>query len=330
MPPAPEAAAIEDAAALALRLRDELARRHLGDAPAVELLVAALLADGHVLIQGAPGLGKTRLVRTLAGLLELDYGRVQCTPDLMPADVTGGEVLDETAAGRSFRFVEGPVFCQVLLADEINRATPRTQSALLEAMEERQVSAGGSSRPLPSPFFLCATQNPIELEGTYPLPEAQLDRFLFQLELERPALGTLQEILELPRASRDGDGLAPLMDAAQLLELRRLTALVPLPEGATAQVATVVHASHPDATEAPEEVREHVRYGASPRAGIAALAGARALALLRGRAHVAPEDLRDALLPALRHRMLLRYEASAAGVRPDELVAAILARHPVR
>ena len=327
MPPAPEAAAIEDAAALALRLRDELARGHLGDGRAVELLVAALLADGHVLIQGAPGLGKTRLVRALAGLLELDFGRVQCTPDLMPADVTGGEVLDEGADGRSFRFVEGPVFCQVLLADEINRATPRTQSSLLEAMEERQVSAGGRSHPLPRPFFLCATQNPIELEGTYPLPEAQLDRFLFQLELRRPELGTLQRILELPRTP---DEARPLMNAVQLLELRRLAALVPLPAGATAAVATAVHATHPDADEAPAEVRQHVRYGASPRASIATLAGARALALLRGRAHVSPEDLRDALLPALRHRVLLRYEAVAAGVSVDDLVRAVLASHPVR
>ena len=326
MPPAPDPSALENAAARALALREALGRRHLGDEAAVELLVAALLADGHVLIEGAPGLGKTRLVRTLAELLDLRFGRVQCTPDLMPADVTGGEVLDERGGERGFRFVPGPVFCQVLLADEINRATPRTQSALLEAMEERQVTSGGATHALPEPFFLCATQNPVELEGTYPLPEAQLDRFLFQLDLARPSRETLQQILELPPAEESG----AVLGAADLAELRRLAALVPLPAGATAQVAAVVEATHPDADEAPAAVREHVRYGASPRAGLAALAGARALALLRGRAHVAPADLADALAPALRHRVLLRYEAAAAGVRPAEVVAAVLEHHPVR
>ncbi|RMH04876.1 MAG: AAA family ATPase [Planctomycetota bacterium] len=327
MPPAPEAASLERAAGLALELHQELARRHLGDEEAVELLVAALLAGGHVLIEGAPGLGKTRLVRDLAALLDLSFGRLQCTPDLMPADVTGGEVLTDGPDGRGFRFVPGPVFHQVVLADEINRATPRTQSALLEAMAERQVSSTTGSHPLPDPFFLCATQNPIELEGTYPLPEAQLDRFLFQLLLVRPDAETLARILELPAAEPGGEAL---IGGDQLAELRRLAALVPLPAGAARQVAELIEATHPDAAGAPDEVREHVRWGASPRAGQALLAGARARALLRGRAHVSPEDLRAVAPAALRHRVLLRYEAAAAGVRPDQVVAAALRRHPLR
>ena len=329
-PPPPEAgvsAGLDEAAANCARLAERLGEHHLGSPRLVEQLVAALLARGHVLLEGAPGLGKTRLVRALAGLLDLRFGRVQCTPDLMPADITGGEVLDAQAPGR-FRFVEGPVFCQVFLADEINRATPRTQSALLEAMEEHQVTAGGVSHALPTPFFVAATQNPIELEGTYPLPEAQLDRFLFKLEIGSPNRETLERIFALPDATASSG--AAVVGANELLAYQSLTAQMPLPEGMLTRLAEIVRATHPDDPSATEPVREHVRWGASPRAGQAALAGARALALLRGRAHVAPQDLREALPPALRHRILLRYEATAAGVSVDELIEGILARHPVR
>ncbi|TAH37044.1 MAG: AAA family ATPase [Planctomycetota bacterium] len=315
-------------AALAL-LRSAIQERFLGQERTVELLLAAFFGGGHVLIEGAPGLGKTRLVRTVAALLDLRFGRVQCTPDLLPGDVTGGEVLEEHHGERAFRFVPGPVFCNVLLADEVNRATPRTQAALLEAMEERQVTSNGATYPLPQPFFLAATQNPIELEGTYPLPEAQLDRFLFKLEVPPPDRATLERILELPAQDAEAP-LRPLLSAGDVVHVQRAAAGVPLPAGMLGRVAEIVRATHPEHEEAVPPVREHVRYGASPRAGRAALAGGRALALLRGRRHVAPADLRDALYPALRHRILLRYEAQAAGVRPDALVDAILERYPVR
>ncbi|HEX9793235.1 MAG TPA: AAA family ATPase [Planctomycetota bacterium] len=331
MPAAPEAGGptLEQAHAKAAALTAALGERFLGQHEIVELAFAALLADGHVLIEGAPGTGKTRLVRSLAALLDMDFGRVQCTPDLMPGDVTGGEVLEDRGGERGFRFLPGPVFCNVLLADEINRATPRTQSALLEAMEERQVTAGGTSHQLPAPFFVAATQNPIELEGTYPLPEAQLDRFLFKLEVGRPDAPTLQAILALPAASAE-PALTPLLGPGDVGVMQALARQIPLPDGMLEQVGALVLASHPDSESAPPEVAEHVRFGASARAGRAALAGARALALIRGRAHVAPQDLLDALGPAFRHRLLLRYEAAAAGLRADVLIAALLRSLPVR
>ncbi len=292
-------------AEIAAELLASLRARHVGHDSEVELLVAALIAGGHVLIEGAPGLGKTRLVHALAALLGLEYRRIQCTPDLMPADITGSEVLDPESGARVFRFLPGPVFTQVLLADEINRATPRTQSALLEAMEEGQVSAGGEIHPLPQPFFVAATQNPIELEGTYPLPEAQLDRFLFKLELGRPTPAEIEAILALETPAES----TPLLDAAELLALRRRAAALPLPADAASQVAAIVAATHPEDEDAAPEVREYVRYGASPRAALAAVSGGRALALLRGRMHVSPADLRDALTAALRHRLVYRYQA---------------------
>ncbi len=313
----------------ASRLQARLRERFLGHPQVVEQVLAALLARGHVLLEGAPGLGKTRLIRSLAALLDLSFGRIQCTPDLMPGDVTGGEILDERDGVGAFRFVRGPVFCNVLLADEINRATPRTQSALLEAMEERQVTSARVSHALEPPFFLAATQNPIELEGTYPLPEAQLDRFLFKVEVPSPDRESLEKILELP----DEEGppaLQAVVSHEEVLDLQALTREVPLPAGLLSRVAEIVRATDPSAVEASPRVREHVQWGASPRGGRAILAGARALALLRGRAHAAPEDLRDALLPALRHRILLRYEAQAAGVRIGELVEELLQRFPLR
>ncbi|MFQ5748635.1 MAG: AAA family ATPase [Planctomycetota bacterium] len=311
------------------RLHARLRERFLGHPQVVEQVLSALLARGHILLEGAPGLGKTRLIRSLAALLDLSFGRIQCTPDLMPGDVTGGEVLDERDGVSAFRFVKGPVFCNVLLADEINRATPRTQSALLEAMEEGQVTSAGVSRRLAPPFFLAATQNPIELEGTYPLPEAQLDRFLFKVEVPPPDRETLEKILELPE--EDGPlELPTALSRGEVLELQALVREVPLPAGLLSRVAEIVRATDPRAVEASPGVREHVQWGASPRGGRAILAGARALALLRGRAHAAPEDLRDALLPALRHRILLRYEAQAAGVRIGDLLEELLQRFPLR
>jgi MoxR-like ATPase len=243
----------------------------------------------------------------------------------MPFDITGSEIL--AREGDGFQFLEGPVFTNILLADEINRATPRTQSALLEAMEERQVTAGTKTHSLPNPFFVAATQNPIELEGTYPLPEAQLDRFIFKLELSRPSAKTLQAILELDYGESSGPSF---LDEDSVKGIQELVALMPLPNTATAQIAALISATHPEDNSAPEIVRKNVRWGASPRAGLAILAGAQSLALLRGRAHVSPEDLRDAAVPALRHRIALRYESVASGVGVSDVISEVLKNHSIQ
>ncbi len=316
----------EEATSLLDSLRASLEERVLGQSALVEGVIAALVARGHVLVEGPPGLGKTRLIRSLADLLGLDFGRVQCTPDLMPGDVTGGEILSNQEEGSPFQFIPGPVFCQVLLADEINRATPRTQSAFLEAMEESQVTCGGGTHPLPRPFFLAATQNPIELEGTYPLPEAQLDRFLFRLDVPSPPAETLEKIFALEAAPSPP---RPLLSADQVLNLQGLASRVVVSDDLVSSLAVIIRSTHADASNASEEIRTKVAWGASPRAGQAALAGARAFALMRGRVHVSPEDLKDALAPALRHRVLLRYEARAEGATVDSLLTGLLEHNPL-
>ena len=325
MPHAVEPTSLSQAAAAAQRLLQFLNSRCLGRETEAELLVAAFAAGGHVLLEGTPGLGKTLLVRALSEAVDLSYGRIQCTPDLMPSDITGSEILDQQAGG-SFRFIEGPVFHHVLLVDEINRATPRAQSALLEAMEERQVTAAGVSRPLPAPFFVAATQNPIELEGTYPLPEAQLDRFLLHLSFARPSTAHLERILAQPDAPKT---VAPILSLNEVQGIQNHAASLPVTDGQQTTLANIIAASHADDESAPLAVREHVRLGASPRAGLAAIQSARGLALLRGRSHVAPEDLRDALPHAFRHRLLLQYE-TAGSIQGDEIMAAILDLYPVR
>jgi len=310
-------------------LRKRLEEQHLGDPSLIELLMAAMLAQGHVLLAGAPGLGKTRLLRGLAAAVDLGFQRVQGTPDLMPGDLTGGDILDQVDGIGSFRFEPGPLFTQICLFDEINRATPRTQAALLEAMAEGQVTIGGTTHPLPQPFLVAATQNPIELEGTYPLPEAQLDRFLFQLFVKSPSAETLVEIFRMD----DDNAAAPdstVLDGEQLLELQAQAAALPVAETFLQQLAAILRATDPKNENAPSLVKESVSWGASPRGGLATLAGARGLALLRGRGHVAPEDLRDALYPALRHRVLLRYEAAASGVTGDTVLEAVLQQHPLQ
>jgi MoxR-like ATPase len=301
-------------------LRERIAERFLGHAEVVELLVACILTDGHALLEGAPGLGKTTLVKSLAAALGLSFQRVQFTPDLMPADILGMRVLDEDGAGRrSFRFEEGPVFAQVLLADEINRATPRTQSALLEAMQERQVTMFGETRRLPDPFLVIATQNPIEMEGTYPLPEAELDRFLCKLELPAPDEDALVAILEATARPSEARA-APALDPALLREMRALAREVPASSDVTRLAARVVRLTDPTHLEAPAEVRRCVRFGASPRGGQALLSLGRARALQAGRPWVSEEDLAHVAAPALRHRLILTYEGEASGMGADVLV----------
>ncbi len=306
-------------------LRAGIGRRFLGHADVVEEMLVALLARGHVLLEGAPGLGKTTLAKSLAGELDLVFGRVQCTPDLMPADVLGTRILEDGAdASTRFVFQKGPVFCHVLLADEINRATPRTQSALLEAMQERQVTVFGETYPLDEPFFVIATQNPIEMEGTYPLPEAQLDRFLLKIEIGTPDRKELATILR-ETTGLEEERSGPVLPRERLLRLQKLAREVPASGDVVDRVARLVLATHPGDPSAPEIVRRFVRFGASPRGGQALLLAAKARALLAGRLFVADEDL-EALAPsALRHRLILGFEAEGEGARSDEIVAAALA-----
>ena len=283
-----------------------------------------------MLIEGVPGIGKTLIVRSLAEALNLSFSRVQFTVDLMPADITGTRIINEAPDGRrELVFVEGPVFAHLLLADEINRATPKTQSALLEAMAEQQVTVAGTTHALPSPFFVLATLNPIEMEGTYQLPEAQLDRFLFKVVLEYPSRSELERILgdttaaELPAVE---PVLAHDTAAAQVEELRRLVRLVLVAPSVERYAADLVRLTHPQGDgEVPEAVSRHVVYGASPRGGQALILGAKVLALLAGRAHVAAEDI-DRIAPAaLPHRLVINFAAEAAAIRPPEIIAQVLA-----
>jgi MoxR-like ATPase len=316
-------ASFRDRAAL---LRAELARTFLGQGEVVDLLLLTVLAEGHALLEGAPGLGKTTLVKGLAAALELSFARVQFTPDLMPADILGTRILEETAGGgHAFRFEPGPIFAHLVLADEINRATPRTQSALLEAMQERQVTAFGETRALPEPFCVVATQNPIEMEGTYPLPEAQLDRFLCKVALASPGEKDLVAILESTTGARPAPRKAVLA-ASDVLAMRALVREVPVASELVRRVARLVRATDPECELAPTSVRTAVRYGASPRGGQALLLLAKARALVEGRPWVTEEDLEQLAAPALRHRLVLSFEGEASGEGADALVAAAWAK----
>ena len=312
------------AGAVARALEDGLNRVLLGQQQLVRRVVVACLARGHVLLEGLPGLGKTELVKGLAQLLGLDFRRLQFTPDLLPGDITGGHVLEERDGTRTLRFRPGPVFANVLLADEINRASPKTQSALLEAMQERRVTVLGETRPLPDPFFVLATQNPIELEGTYPLPEAQLDRFLFKLDVRGVSPATLEAILVERRWGKPPE-LTPAADAARLALLFGAVERVFLPRAVAAFIARIVDASHPTAAAACREVKQYVRHGGSPRAAIAIAESARAHALLAGKANVGFDDVRAVAPDALAHRLVLDYRAKLDGLTARAIVAALLA-----
>jgi MoxR-like ATPase len=283
-----------------------------------------MFAGGHVLLEGVPGLGKTLLIKTLAEGLELSFSRIQFTPDLMPADIIGTNIIVEDADGRKhFQFQQGPIFAHILLADEINRATPKTQSALLEGMQEAAVTVGGVSRPLPGPFFVLATQNPIEMEGTYPLPEAQLDRFMLKLRVRYPAIEELNTIIDRTTQAR-AVSVDRVMSGARVLGFRELIREVPIADHVRALASHIIMATHPQWEHAPEAARRFIRYGASPRGAQALVLGAKVRALTENRFNVSVEDLRALAAPALRHRIIMNFEGEAEGVDIDTLVAQIV------
>jgi MoxR-like ATPase len=305
-------------------IQDELSRVIVGQRDLLEQVVIALLSGGHVLLEGVPGLGKTLLVRTLAQALDLRFSRIQFTPDLMPADILGTNLIVQDESGRRrFEFQPGPVFAQIVLADEINRATPKTQSALLEAMQEHAVTTAGETRRLDEPFFVLATQNPIEMEGTYPLPEAQLDRFLFKLRVPFPELSDLQEIIDRTTGPEE-QAAAQVAGGPAVIRLQALARQVPVAAHVREYAARLVLATHPGSPGAVDTARRFVRYGASPRGVQALILAGKVRALSRGRVNVAVEDLQALALPALRHRLILNFEGEAEGTDPDNVLRAAL------
>lgn len=305
--------------------RDSIAKQFIGQKRVVDLTLAALVSGGHALLVGLPGLGKTRLVNTLGTVMGLDANRVQFTPDLMPADILGSEVLDTAADGtRAFRFVEGPVFCQLLMADEINRASPRTQSALLQAMQEREVTIAGQHRPLGKPFHVLATQNPLEQEGTYPLPEAQLDRFLLQIDVPYPTRDVEREIL-LATTGASEDTAHAVFTADELIAAQALLRRMPVGENIVEMILDLVRACRPDA-DAPEVIRQNVAWGPGPRAAQALMLCARAEALMNGRLAPLPEDVRALAGPVLSHRMALSFAARARGENLTSIIDTVSAQ----
>ena len=305
-------------------LRSEVEKVIVGHHEIITHVLTGMYAGGHVLLEGVPGLGKTLLIKTLSEGLHLTFSRIQFTPDLMPADIIGTNIIVEDAAGRKhFQFQRGPIFAHILLADEINRATPKTQSALLEGMQEAGVTVGGTLHPLPPPFFVLATQNPIEMEGTYPLPEAQLDRFLLKLRVRYPAIEELNAIIDRTTQPRTAT-VERALTGEQVLNFRELVREVPIASHVRDLVSTIVMASHPQWEHAPEVTRRFVRYGASPRGAQALVLGAKVKALAEGRYNVSIEDLKSLAAPALRHRIILNFEGEAEGVDIDNVIAQIV------
>jgi MoxR-like ATPase len=306
------------------RIREEVERVIVGHGEVLEGVLLCLLTEGHAILEGVPGIGKTLLVRTLADVLDLKFSRIQFTPDLMPADITGTNVIVELPGGRrDWEFRPGPVFGNLILADEINRATPKTQSAMLEAMQERCVTVAGTTHRLAEPFFVLATQNPLEMEGTYPLPEAQLDRFALKLLMRMPEREEISEIVarttgaRLPRPNR-------VAGAVELLAMRDLAREVPVASHVRDYTSAIILATHPEHPAASPMVRKYVRYGASPRGAQAMILGGKVLALVAGRYNVAFDDVRKMTPPALRHRLILNFEGEAAGVKTDDVVEDVL------
>ena len=310
-----------------LAVRSEIAKSVVGHEAIVDGVLTCLFAGGHALLEGVPGLGKTLLIRSLSEALQLHFNRIQFTPDLMPADVTGTTIVVETEQGRDFQFRKGPIFAQIVLADEINRATPKTQSSLLEAMQERSVTVGGTTHELERPFFVMATQNPIEQEGTYPLPEAQLDRFFFKLEVGYSTREQLAEILDRTTTGYSAD-INPVLDGGRIVEHQKVVRRVEITPAIQDYAVRMVLATHPEGDFATPTVNRFLRFGASPRAAQTLVLGGKVRALLDGRSHVSVQDIREIALPALRHRCLLNFEGEAEGVTTDSVIENIIETLP--
>ena len=309
-------------------MQQELQKVIIGQDEVIEQIFAAIFTRGHCLLVGVPGLAKTLMVSTLAQILDLGFKRIQFTPDLMPSDITGTNVLDEDEHGRrSFRFVEGPVFTNILLADEINRTPPKTQAALLQAMQEREVSVGQTTYQLPEPFFTIATQNPIEQEGTYPLPEAQLDRFMFNIKVDYPSLEEEQQILATTTKHEQPE-LTKILSARAIMNLQKLVGSVAVSEYILTYVASLVRATRPKDTSAPQFVREWVDWGAGPRAGQFLIHGGKALAAMDGRFSVAVEDIQKVAIPVLRHRVSTNFQAQAESMTAEDVIERLLEEIP--
>ena len=305
------------------RIKSELGKTIIGQEDVIDEILISLFAGGHVLITGAPGLAKTLLVKSIAEIFDLQFSRIQFTPDLMPADITGTEVLSETDAGRQLRFVPGPVFANIILADEINRTPPKTQAALLEAMQEHQVTAAGQRHPLPQPFFVLATQNPIEMEGTYPLPEAQLDRFMFNVVIDY--LPEDQEVAVVQQTTAGGsETIKPLFNAEDVQRFNDLVRKVPAAEDLVRYAVQLAAASRPSQDNTPDFVNEWVSWGAGLRAAQFLVLGAKARTLLQGRSHVTAEDIQAVAAPVLRHRVLINYRAEAEGMTTQKIIEQLL------
>ena len=301
----------------------EIAKAIIGQEEVVHEILLAILADGNVLLEGVPGLGKTQLVKTISKVLDLSFSRIQFTPDLMPADVTGTNLIIKEEGNNVFKFEQGPVFANIVLADEINRATPKTQAAMLEAMQEKTVTVGKNTYPLPSPYMVLATQNPIENEGTYPLPEAQLDRFIFKINMEFPALNELKKIMDIT-VTNTKPVLNPVLSGSDIIEMRELIRDIPVADAVQEYALKIVLGTHPELASSPGNVKKYFMAGASPRAAQAIFLTAKARALLDGRYNVSFDDVDAVALPALRHRVMAGFEAVSEGINVDDVLKELI------
>ena len=307
-----------------LKIQEEISKRIVGQKEIIEGVLICLMTGGHALLEGVPGLGKTLLISTLREVLNLEYQRIQFTPDLMPADIVGTTIVAEDENRQKFfEFQPGPIFANLVLADEINRATPKTQSALLEAMQEKSVTVAGQHRPLDLPFFVMATQNPLEMEGTYPLPEAQLDRFFFKLKVEFPSLDELDLVMERT-TKREMPSVGKVSDGKQINELEQIVRDILVAEDVRRYALRLVLGTHPETDDAPEKTKQYVRYGSSPRGAQALILASKVRAILDSRYNVAREDIQAVALPSLRHRLILSFEGEAEGIDPDEIILHLL------
>ncbi len=312
------------------RLKTQLGRVIVGQQNVIDELLMALFARGHCLLVGVPGLAKTLMIRTLARALSLRFNRIQFTPDLMPSDITGTDIIqeDKQAGTRELRFVPGPLFANIILADEINRTPPKTQAALLEAMQEYQITVGGHRHPLEQPFYVLATQNPIEQEGTYPLPEAQLDRFMLNILVDYPDEETELEVIRRTTADAEPE-VTPVLDGEEILSMQRLVRRIPVPDHVARYALQLVRATRPGDAASPQIVRDFVEWGAGPRAGQYLVLAAKARAAIQGRTHASLSDVREIAFPVLRHRVILNFNAEVEGIRPDDLIRRLLDMIPL-